>query len=221
MNTIIEINDVCKKFKDHEVLKNVNLKIPRNQITGFIGRNGSGKTVLLKIIAGLLKPSLGNVVIDGETIGIDTDFPKNVGILFEYDFLPNLTAHENLRIIANIDKELDDYDLFKALETVGLRTESKKRYRHFSTGMKQKLRIAQAIMGNPQLLILDEPFNGLDVESVKQVRELLLSLKQAGKTIVLTSHYKEDIDFLCNQVFLIKDGEISMNNGDVNLEKPH
>jgi ABC-2 type transport system ATP-binding protein len=208
MNCLIEIRNLSKDFKKQQVLKKLNLKFEKNLIYGIIGRNGTGKSVLLKLITGLLKPTDGDIIVNGKVIGKDIDFPLNTGILFDYDFLPNYTAFENLKLVVSLDNAISDYQIYQLLETVELNNERKKKYKNFSSGMKQKLRIAQSLIGNPELLILDEPFNGLDSNSVEKIRNLLLKLRDEGKTILLTSHYKEDIDKLCDQVYEIIDGNV-------------
>ena len=187
------------------------------QIYGFVGRNGSGKSILFKGICGLLNISNGKIIIKGKEIGKDIDFYDNLGAVLDgAGFLPNLSSFDNLKLLASIRNKISDSDIKSALNKVGLDPNDKKKYKKYSLGMKQKLALAQAIMENPELLILDEPFNGLDSYSVKDIREMLIDYKKEGKTILISSHIKEDIDILCDEVYELDRGNINkLNIGDV------
>ena len=204
---MIELTKVTKTFKKEEVLKETTVSFEEGKITGIIGRNGSGKTVLLKIICGLLSPTTGTVVVGGKRIGKDVDFPDNIGIIIENpNFVPYQSAFTNLKNLASIRKRIGDGRIREVLELVGLNPADKKRVGKFSLGMRQRLGIAQAIMENPSLLILDEPMNGLDKEGVEDMRTLLAKLREEGKTILLCSHNAEDIDVLCDTVYEMDKG---------------
>ena len=193
---MIELTKVTKAFKNEEVLKETTIEFEKGKITGIVGRNGSGKTVLMKIICGLLKPTTGTVVVNGQRIGKDVDFPGDIGIIIETPiFVPYQSAMTNLKNLA-------------VIRMVGLNPDDKKRVGKFSLGMRQRLGIAQAIMEDPSLLVLDEPMNGLDKDGVEDMRQLFKQLKEEGKTILLCSHNAEDIAVLCDEVYEMEKGEI-------------
>ena len=199
---VLNTKNLTKIFNDKEVVKNVSFEIEEQTITGIIGRNGCGKTVLLKMLAGLYIPTSGSINYHGfEVI-------KDYGVLIDTGFLDNESGFNNLKLLAILKNELNDDQIKEIMNYVKLDPYNKTKYKNYSTGMKQKLKLAQAIMENPQILILDEPFNGLDKESVKFFREKLKELKNAGKTIILTSHYEEDIKALCDKVYEMEDGEL-------------
>lgn len=210
MDNIIIINGITKKFKDTVVLDDVSITFERNKIHGIIGRNGSGKTVLIKTICGFYKPDSGAVIIDGKTIGKEIDFPSNVGAIIEAPgFISNLSAYKNLCYLASIRNTINKERIFEAMRSVGLEPDNKKSVGKYSLGMKQRLGIAQAIMEEPDILILDEPMNALDIEGVEIIRDLLLKYRECGHTIILISHNREDIDILCDTVSVIEKGKIS------------
>lgn len=202
MQDVIKIRNITKKFKNKEILKQVDLDVKDGEIIGIIGRNGSGKTVLLKIIAGLYFPTSGNIEY------IKYNVSDDYGILIDNGFIENETGFNNLKMISLLKKVVNDEDIYDTMKYVGLNPFDKTKYRNYSTGMKQKLRIAETIMENPHVLILDEPFNGLDIHSVEHIREKLLELNSQGVTIIITSHYQEDIEHLCHKVYEMKDGEL-------------
>ena len=201
--TAIEIKNVSKKFKDKIVIDKVSLELPTGQIHGLIGRNGSGKTVLMKMIVGFLKPDNGIINVFGNTIGKDTDFAKNIGVIIETPgFLPFESGFSNLKYLASIRGIISNEEIKSAISSVGLNPDDKKHVGKYSLGMRQRLGLAQAIMENPDLLILDEPMNGLDKDGVRDMRQYLLNLKEQGKTILIASHSAEDIDVLCDTVYV-------------------
>lgn len=205
----IEIKNISKSFKGQAVLEEICLGFEYGKIYGLIGHNGSGKSVLMKIICGLMTPDRGIVVVNNRIIGKDVDFPEKIGAVIErYDFNPYTSGFNNLKYLANINKRIDIHRVKDAMRDVGLDPESKKWVYKYSLGMKQRLSLAQAFMEEPELLILDEPMNGLDSEGVKLIRDYLLNLKKQGKTIVLSSHYIEDIDFLCDRIIKLENGRI-------------
>lgn len=201
METCIEVQNVVKRFRDQVVLKNVSISFEKGQIHGIVGRNGSGKTVLFKCICGLMHPEEGVIFVNGKRVGRDVDMPEDVGAIIEAPgFLPNYSGYKNLRFLANIRRKIGKEEILNVLKTVGLDPESRKHVGKYSLGMRQRLGIAQAIMEDPEILILDEPMNGLDNAGVQDIRALLLELKAQGKTILLASHNHEDIAALCDTV---------------------
>ena len=178
MENIICVENVNKSYKGNQVLQNINISFETGKIHGIIGRNGSGKTVLIKTICGFVHPDTGRVLVDGKIIGKDIDFPKNIGAIIEAPgFLPNASAYKNLEYLASLRRVIGKEEIRKAIEIVGLNPDDKKHVGKYSLGMKQRLGLAQAIMENPDILILDEPMNGLDKEGVSEIRKLLLDFK--------------------------------------------
>lgn len=203
----IELIHVTKKFGQELVLKEVNLTLEQGRVYGIIGNNGSGKTVLMKCICGFLIPTTGLIQVFGSSIGQDVDFPESLGVIIETPgFLTNLTGRKNLEILAGMRRKIGPAEIRQVLEKVGLDPALKKPVANYSLGMRQRLGIAQAIMEDPKLLILDEPFNGLDKHGVGEIRKLLLELKEEGKTILLASHNEEDIRILCDEVYEMDGG---------------
>lgn len=201
METCIEVQNVVKRFRDQVVLKNVSISFEKGKIHGIVGRNGSGKTVLFKCICGLMHPEEGVIRVNGKRVGRDVDMPEGIGAIIEAPgFLPNYSGYKNLRFLANIRRKIGKEEILNVLKTVGLDPESRKHVGKYSLGMRQRLGIAQAIMEDPEILILDEPMNGLDNAGVQDIRALLLELKAQGKTILLASHNHEDIAALCDTV---------------------
>lgn len=201
METCIEVQNVVKRFRDQVVLKNVSISFEKGKIHGIVGRNGSGKTVLFKCICGLMHPEEGVILVNGKRVGCDVDMPEDIGAIIEAPgFLPNYSGYKNLRFLANIRRKIGKEEILNVLKTVGLDPESRKHVGKYSLGMRQRLGIAQAIMEDPEILILDEPMNGLDNAGVQDIRALLLGLKEQGKTILLASHNHEDIATLCDTV---------------------
>ena len=201
METCIEVQNVVKRFRDQVVLKNISISFEKGQIHGIVGRNGSGKTVLFKCICGLMHPEEGVILVNGKRVGRDVDMPEDIGAIIEAPgFLPNYSGYKNLLFLANIRRKIGKEEILSVLKTVGLDPESRKHVGKYSLGMRQRLGIAQAIMEDPEILILDEPMNGLDNAGVQDIRALLLELKAQGKTILLASHNHEDIAALCDTV---------------------
>lgn len=210
MDQIITVEGVTKSYKGVKVLNNVCISFERGKIHGIVGRNGSGKTMLIKAICGLIEPDEGHVTVNQEIIGKDVDFPKNTGVIIEAPgFLPSLSAYNNLAYLASLRNIIGKEEICRAMSLVGLDPKEKKQVGKYSLGMKQRLGLAQAIMENPDILILDEPMNGLDKKGVSEVRELLLKFKSDKKTILLVSHNAEDIGILCDNVYEMDLGEIT------------
>ncbi len=206
----MELTGVTRRFGEDLVLKEVNLTLEAGRVYGIVGNNGSGKTVLMKCICGFLTPTTGTVRVFGKRIGRDADFPEELGVIIESPgFLTNLTGRKNLEILAALRKKIGGAGVRTAMEKVGLDPDMKKAVEKYSLGMRQRLGIAQAIMEDPKLLVLDEPFNGLDKHGVAQIRRLLLELKREGKTILLASHNEEDIRVLCDEVYEMDGGVLT------------
>ena len=205
----VEIEHVTKKFGSDVVLKDINISMEEGRVYGICGNNGSGKTVLMKCICGFLPVSSGVVRVAGEVVGITVDFPESMGVIIETPgFLMNLSGIRNLEILAGLRGVISKGGIRAAMEQAGLDPDLKKAVSKYSLGMRQRLGIAQAIMEDPRLLVLDEPFNGLDKHGVSDIRALWLELKKQGKTILLASHNSEDIRILCDQVFEMDGGRI-------------
>lgn len=205
----IELKNIVKEFNHNVVLKDINLKFNSGTIYGLIGRNGSGKTVLLKILCGFYKPTIGSVLYDEKDINKELDFPPSTRTLIENpSFLPNLTGYQNLKLLADIQHKIGKEEIDETLKKVNLYSEKDKKYHKYSLGMKQKLGIAQVLMENPEVIILDEPFNGIEKESSDKIRKLLLEEKNKGKIIILATHMKEDIELLCDEIYLMEDGNV-------------
>lgn len=201
MNNIIEINGVSLTLRKTQILKDINKTFEKGKIHGLIGRNGSGKTMLMKCICGFIKPTEGEIKVFGKKIGKDCDFPDSVGIIIETPgFIPYYSGYKNLKLLADLNRNITGEQVKNAMNQVGLAPELKRHVKKYSLGMRQRLGLAQAIMENPDLLILDEPMNGLDKDGVSDMRKYLLELKEQGKTILIASHSAEDIEILCDTV---------------------
>lgn len=210
MNTVVDMKNVTKQYGANKVLRDVSLTCEAGKIYGLIGRNGSGKTVLLKCICGLVIPTSGEVRVWGQSVGKDVDFPENIGFIIESPgFLLQESGLSNLKHLASIRGKIGIDEIRKSIYTVGLDPDLKLHVGKYSMGMRQRLGISQAIMEEPDLLVLDEPMNGLDNQGVEDIRSLLLSLKEKGVTIVLASHFKEDIAYLCDEVYQMDAGVLS------------
>ena len=208
---IISVKNLSKDFGQERVLKSVTRDFERGKIHGIVGNNGSGKTVLMKCICGFLIPDGGSITVNGERVGVDVDFPRDMGLIIETPgFLPNVTGMKNLEILASLNKKIGLEEIAASIRRVGLDPLMKKPVGKYSLGMRQRLGIAQAIMEDPALLILDEPLNGLDKHGVREMRQLIKGLKEQGKTILLASHNQGDIDELCDTVCEMDAGVMTM-----------
>lgn len=209
MDRSIKVIDICKTLEGQEMLKNINLEFDSSKIHGIIGRNGSGKTVLIKCICGFMPVSSGSILVDEKRIGYDTEFIENTGFIIENPgFLNRYSGLKNLKYLASIRKIADVDRLRECMKMVGLDPDSKKTVGKYSLGMRQRLGIAQALMEYPDIIILDEPMNGLDNSGVMEIRKILLQLKAEGKLIIIISHNREDINSLCDKVYEMDKGEI-------------
>lgn len=206
-NSFIQVDDIVLRFKKDILLDHVSYQCEQGKIHGIVGRNGSGKTLLMKCICGFIRPNEGHIYVRDKEIGKDIDFTPDTGIIIETPgFIPYYSGYRNLKVLAAINNRISRKDIENAMYQVGLDPTMKKRVATYSLGMRQRLGIAQAIMEDPSLIILDEPFNGLDKHGVAEIRELLLDLKAAGKTILLASHNDEDIRILCDHVYEMDGG---------------
>ncbi len=206
---IIKVENVSLKIKKDIILDKINVNFEKGKIHGLIGRNGSGKTMLMKCICGFVKVTSGQVIVDNKVVGKDCDFPDNIGVIIETPgFIPYYSGFRNLKLLAKINNKIIDNDIKKSMESVGLNPNLKRAVGKYSLGMRQRLGLAQAIMENPEILILDEPMNGLDKEGVQDMRKYLIELRNQGKTIILASHSSEDISVLCDTVNEMDKGKI-------------
>ncbi|MEK5296700.1 ABC transporter ATP-binding protein [Bacillus sp. FSL R5-0659] len=207
--SIIELNAVTKIIRKQTVLEDINLSLEKGKIIGFVGHNGSGKTMLFRVIAGLVKPSAGEVIVSDQILHKQISFPKSISVLLEKPaFLEQYSGFDNLKFLADIQKRIDDQQIRQVIESVGLNPDDKRSVKTYSLGMKQKLAIAQAIMEKPDIILLDEPMNGLDEDSVENVYHLIKAENERGATVLLTSHHKKDIEELCHVVFKMNAGKI-------------
>lgn len=210
-NPVIRIDELTKIFGGDTVLDHVSREFEEGKIHGIVGNNGSGKTVMMKCICGFLLPTSGRVYVRYRQVGRDMDFPPDMGIIIETPgFLPNISGLRNLEILASLRRQIDRATIRRTMKKVGLDPDSRKPVGKYSLGMRQRLGIAQAIMEDPSILILDEPFNGLDRYGVKEMRELIRGLHDRKKTILLASHYQTDVDELCDTVFEMDAGVVKM-----------
>ncbi len=208
---MLEIKGLTKKFKQRTVLRDINLSLKFGNIYGFIGANGSGKSVFFKTICGFLKPDKGTVTVNGKTIGKQIDFLPSLGVVIEKPgFIENYNQFDNLKYLAQINNIIDDKKIIEVIHRVGLDINNKEKVKTFSLGMRQRLAIAQAIMEDQKIIILDEPFNGLDKNGCNQIKNLLMELKSPDRLILLTSHIEGDIDSLSDYIFEFSDGKISL-----------
>ncbi len=206
----LEIKELTKKFGDATVLKDVAMEMESGKIYGFVGRNGSGKTMLMKHILGFVYPTSGYVAIDGKRVGKDISAPESVGAVIESPgFLPDYSGYKNLKLLAMIKGIADREQIRGAIRQVGLDPDSRKHVRKYSMGMRQRLGLAQALMEDPDLLLLDEPMNGLDNDGVREIRKILLEQKERGRLVIIASHNNEDIEVLCDEIYYFDKGVVS------------
>lgn len=216
----IELINVSKEIKKKKILEDINVKFEKGKIYGLVGKNGSGKTMLFRAISGLIKLSGGMVVADGKVLHKDISVLPSLGIVIENTGLyPEFTGFENLKLLSKINKKIDDKEIWEAIKRVGLDPADKRSFRKYSLGMKQKIVLAQAFMEDPEVLLLDEPTNALDEETVNLIREILLEEKEKGKIIIIASHSREDIEYLCDEVYKISNGRINVKRGGESNEE--
>ena len=211
MSKCLEIKTATKTIRNSTLLSHVDLTVAAGEICGIIGRNGSGKTVLLKTVCGFMPLTEGKIFYHGEQIGVDTEFIRDAGFIIENpSFLPMKSGYKNLKYLANIRKIANEERIRECLELVGLTESADKPVGKYSMGMRQRLGIAQAIMEDPSIIILDEPMNGLDNQGVDEMRRLFLRLKEEGKTFLIVSHNREDIEILCDHVYMMDHGILTV-----------
>jgi ABC-2 type transport system ATP-binding protein len=216
----IEVKGLSLEIDKTEILKDINLRLEPGKIYGVIGRNGSGKTMLMKCLCGYVLPSKGEVEYNGQRMGKDIDFPESIGIIIENPgFVPVYSGYRNLKLLASINKRIETDVIKETMKKLDLDPDMKKPVKKYSLGMRQRLGIVQAIMENPKVLILDEPFNGLDVDGVEQVRKILKDMRSEDRIIFLSSHIREDIEILCDEVFSMEKGELVSLTSQESLSK--
>ena len=209
MEKVIEVTNISKTFSGRKVLDNVSISVQRGSICGLVGRNGCGKTVLMKCICGFIVPEIGQIKLFGKKVSRKKMPTDNMGIIIENPgFMEDETAMKNLQYLAKLNNHIEKKQVEKTIIRVGLDPKEKKKVKNYSLGMRQRLAIAQAIMENQSILILDEPMNGLDNKGVDEIRKLILDLKNEGRSIILASHNREDIQILCDQVYEMDNGKI-------------
>ena len=206
----IEIRNVTKVIKKTKVIDNVNITFEGGKIYGLSGKNGCGKTMLMRLISGLIYPTEGEVVIDGKILGKDCSFPKSIGLLIENPaFLEEYTAYENLRMLNGVGgNRLDKEEILSLIKSVGLDPHDSRKYYKFSLGMRQRLGIAAAIMGKPDVILLDEPINAIDEDGVSEIRDLIRSLSDEDRIIIIACHDKEEMEYMADEIIYMKDGKI-------------
>ena len=210
MGTVVRLEDYCKSFKSAEVLKNINLTLESGKVIGLKGKNGSGKTMLMRAISGLILPTSGKVYINDKELGRHISFPPSIGILIENpSFISNYTGFKNLKILASIQNRISDDEIRDAIRKVGLDPDDKRTFKKYSLGMKQRLGIAAAIMERPDIVILDEPINALDEAGAGLIKGLLDEVKANGSLIIIACHDTEELNYLSDEIYEIYDGEIT------------
>ena len=210
MGTVVRLEDYCKSFKSAEVLKNINLTLESGKVIGLKGKNGSGKTMLMRAISGLILPTSGKVYINDKELGRHISFPPSIGILIENpSFISNYTGFKNLKILASIQNRISDDEIRDAIRKVRLDPDDKRTFKKYSLGMKQRLGIAGAIMERPDIVILDEPINALDEAGAGLIKGLLDELKANGSLIIIACHDTEELNYLSDEIYEIYDGEIT------------
>lgn len=209
MKGYIKIKNLSKKIKKNVVLDHINLELDKGKIYGFRGINGSGKTMLFRAICGLITPTEGEIIIDNKKLHKDVSFPESIGVLIESPgFLPNYSGKQNLKLLADIKDIVTSEDIDKIITLVGLDPKDSRKYKQYSLGMKQKLGIAQALMEDPDLILLDEPTNALDEDSVRNILDIIKKEKRKGKTILIASHDKSSLEEISDYIFKIENGRI-------------
>lgn len=210
MGTVVRLEDYCKSFKSAEVLKHINLTLESGKVIGLKGKNGSGKTMLMRAISGIILPTSGKVYINDKELGRQISFPPSIGILIENpSFISNYTGFKNLKILASIQNRISDDEIRDAIRKVGLDPDDKRTFKKYSLGMKQRLGIAAAIMERPDIVILDEPINALDEAGAGLIKGLLDELKANGSLIIIACHDTEELNYLSDEIYEIYDGEIT------------
>ena len=210
------VQNLNKNIGKKKILTDVNLKLYGGNIYGFVGTNGSGKTMLFRAISGLMKSSSGEVILDGKVLGRDMKVLPEMGIIIENAGLyPELTGFDNLKLLAKLNRKISEQEIKETIERVGLNPNDKRSFRKYSLGMKQRIILAQAIMEKPQIIMLDEPTNALDEDGIHEIRTIIMEEKKRGALILIASHNKEDIELLADKVFTVKNGMVNEKRMDV------
>ncbi|MBQ1682046.1 MULTISPECIES: ATP-binding cassette domain-containing protein [Agathobacter] len=205
----VELKNVTKIIQKNEVLKGINLTFEGGKIYGLRGKNGSGKTMLMRAISGLITLTDGEIIIDGKRLGKDMSFPESIGILLENpSFIDNYSGYQNLKALADMNHLISEDEIRKTIQMVGLDPNDKKKYKKYSLGMKQRLGIAAAIMEKPNLLLLDEPINAIDEKGVEQIRKILFDLKSEDRIIIVACHDREELNLLADEIIELQEGYI-------------
>lgn len=206
---MIKIKNLTKIYDENKILDGISITFEEGKIYGIVGKNGSGKSVLLKTICGFIRPDKGEILFDNINIVKKQTFPPETGAMFENSgFIPNISGFENLKLLASINNIISEEEILKSVDIVNLKEDINKKYYKYSLGMRKKLGICQAIMENQKYIILDEPFNGIDDESLKKIKIQLNKIKE-NKIIIISTHIKEDIEKLCDEVYKISNGKIN------------
>ena len=209
MEKVMELVGVSKSFKDKKLYNNINMAVCKGEAIGIVGGNGSGKSVLFKIMTGLENPDSGDIIINGQILGADYDFPRGVGIMVDSPgYIEYYSGYKNLMLLSEIQGVISSSEVIDVMTLVGLDPYDKKPVKTYSTGMKQKLGIAQAIMENQNIILLDEPFNALDFKTNQEIVRVLNRLKAEGKTIIMTSHQHEYLEKICDRLYVIDNHEL-------------
>ncbi|MGN0327386.1 MAG: ABC transporter ATP-binding protein [Lachnospira sp.] len=209
MNTIVRLENYTKIIRKNVILDNISLTLEGGRIVGFKGKNGSGKTMLMRAISGLILPTSGAVYVNDKMIGKDISFPPSIGMLLENPaFINSYTGYKNLKVLASIQNRIDDSGIRETLEKVGLDPEDKRTFKKYSLGMKQRLGIAAAIMEKPDIVILDEPINALDEAGAQLIKDILFELKNFGSLVIIACHDTEELEFLSDEIIEIYEGKI-------------
>ncbi|MCY8986361.1 ATP-binding cassette domain-containing protein [Bacillus atrophaeus] len=212
MSYTIKLENVTKTLNSNMVVNNVSMQLESGNIYGFRGANGSGKSMLFRVISGLLVPEKGVITVNQSILHKDISFPESMGIVIENpEFIPHLTGKQNLKVLASIKKQATDMDINHALNVVGLDKNDSRKYKKFSLGMKQRLAIGQAIMENPDLLILDEPTNALDEATIERIKTFLDEYKKRNKLILISSHDKYFLELISDQIYEVKEGRVTIS----------
>lgn len=206
----LEINHLSKTIAHNTILQDITLGMERGRIYGLQGKNGSGKTMLMRAVCGLILPSEGEIIIDGERLHKSISFPRSVGALIENPgFIAQYSGLKNLQILASLKKKIETADICRVMDELGLDPQDRKKFRKYSLGMKQKLGIAAAIMENPDLIVLDEPINALDEKTVAIVKNILLRHRERGALILISCHDREELEYLSDEIFCLEDGRLT------------
>lgn len=207
---LLKLEHIEKRIGNAVILDDIHMELHSGRVYGFAGKNGSGKTMLMRCISGLMKPSAGTITIDGKRLWSDLSFPESIGMLLETpSFLPSLTGFDNLKLLADIQTRISDREICQTLEQVGLDPRDTRKYRKYSLGMKQRLGIAAALMESPALIILDEPINALDSSGVENIRTLIQQHKERGALIIIACHDKEELHLLADEIFYLETGKLT------------